>query len=552
MASGPLLRARGWGWRWGARRAHAVRGLDLDVEAGERVLLLGASGAGKSTLLAGVAGLLDGGPDGTGEAEGQLLLDGVPTAEARLRAVSAGAGRARTGLLLQDPQAQTVLARVGDDVAFGLENHGVPAERIWPRVEAALAGVGLSLPRQHPTAHLSGGQRQRLALAGVLALEPQLLLLDEPTAMLDPEGAARLRDVVAQRLSATGAGCLLVEHRVDLWVDLVDRVVVLAPGGGVLADGAVARVLAQRGAELAAGGVWVPGHHPAPAAAPAPARPAGAHQGLRHRGAPGAGVPLLSLDDVAVGRSRSGAPVLSGVTATVSAGTVTAVRGANGAGKSTLALAVAGLVPPVAGRVRAEAALLGDPPPAPARRRWRDRRTAPAADDPARWAPRDLVARVGSVFQDPRHQFVAQTVADELAVGPRRLGLPEPEVAGRVDELLGRLRLDHLARANPFTLSGGEQRRLSVATALATRPRLLVLDEPTFGQDARTWSELVSLLAALRDEGAAVLAATHDDALCEALAGATWSVGGGRVLVEPRRSGAAGAPGRTGRAEGAA
>ncbi|PWJ55850.1 energy-coupling factor transport system ATP-binding protein [Quadrisphaera granulorum] len=528
----PLVRARGWGWRWNARRAHAVRGLDLDVEAGERVLLLGASGAGKSTVLAGVAGLLDGGPDGTGEAEGQLLLDGVPAAEARLNAVAAGRGQARTGLLLQDPQAQTVLARVGDDVAFGLENHGVPVERIWPRVEAALADVGLDLPRDHPTARLSGGQRQRLALAGVLALEPQLLLLDEPTAMLDPEGAVRLRDVVAERLTATGAGCLLVEHRVDLWVDLVDRVVVLAPGGGVLADGPTLQVLAQRGAELAAAGVWVPGHRPVPRSRE------GSH-GVLHQN-PGAatdGRLLMALEDVAVGRRGHGAAVLSAVAAQVEAGSVTAVRGANGAGKSTLALAVAGLVPPVAGRVRAGRPLVGDPAPAPSRRRWRDRRREVAPDDPARWTPRDLVARIGSVFQDPRHQFVAQTVADELAVGPRRLGLARAEVAERVEGLLERLRLDRLARANPFTLSGGEQRRLSVATALATRPRLLVLDEPTFGQDARTWVELVELLAELRDGGTAVVAATHDVELCEALADVTWWVGDGRLRVDvPARS----------------
>jgi len=513
----PLLSARGWGWRWNARRAHAVQGLDLEVEAGERVLLLGASGAGKSTLLAGAAGLLDGGPDGTGEAEGQLLLDGVPAHEARQLAVAAGAGRARTGLLLQDPQAQTVLARVGDDVAFGLENHAVPAERIWPRVDAALDDVGLRLPRDHPTSRLSGGQRQRLALAGVLALQPRLLLLDEPTAMLDPEGAAALRDVVAERLAATGAGLLLVEHRVDLWVDLVDRVVVLAPGGGVLADGPVGRVLAERGDELAAAGVWLPGRAAVPAGRVRP-RPPG-----------GAGEVLLSLEGVAVGRRGSGAPVLTGVDAEVRAGSFTALRGVNGAGKSTLALAVAGLVPPVSGRVRAHPALVGG---LAARRRRRPWGSPPPADDPAGWAPRDLVSRVGSVFQDPRHQFVAQTVADELAVGPRRLGLVGEQVDLRVAELLERLRLDRLARANPFTLSGGEQRRLSVATALATRPRVLVLDEPTFGQDARTWAELVDLLAGLCDTGTAVVAATHDVDLCDALAGATWWVGDGRLRTE--------------------
>ena len=154
------VRAQGWGWRYHSRRAWAVRGLDLDVAPGERVLLLGASGSGKSTVLAGLAGLLDpggGADDGTGEEEGDLLLDGVPSRRARSDGVRAG--QARTGLLLQDPQAQTVLARCGDDVAFGLENHAVPAEAIWPRVHAAMAGVLFPYGPEHPTARLSGGER---------------------------------------------------------------------------------------------------------------------------------------------------------------------------------------------------------------------------------------------------------------------------------------------------------------------------------------------------------------------------------------------------------
>ncbi|SDQ88415.1 ABC transporter ATP-binding protein [Quadrisphaera sp. DSM 44207] len=503
----PRIAARGWGWRWNGRRAWAVRGLDLDVAPGERVLLLGPSGAGKSTLLAGVAGLLDAGEDGSGEQEGQLLLDGAPAGRARLDAVAGRAGEARTGLLLQDPQAQTVLARVGDDVAFGLENHRVPPEAIWPRVDGALAAVDLPLPRRHPTSRLSGGQRQRLALAGVLALRPGLLLLDEPTAMLDPDGARRLRAVVGEQLRATGGGCLLVEHRVDLWLDLVDRVVVLAPGGGALADGPPERVLAERAAELAAAGVWLPGRSAAPlrpTASPGAASPA------QVRATPPE-EPLLALEEVAVGR-RGGAPVLSGVDAGVTAGRVVAVRGPNGAGKSTLALALAGLVAPVSGRVRATPAL-----------------AAGAGEEPVRWRARQLVTRIGSVFQDPRHQFVAGTVAEELAVGPRRAGAPEADVAARVAALLERLHLQHLARAHPFTLSGGEQRRLSVATALATRPRLLVLDEPTFGQDARTWAQLVRLLREVRDEGAAVVAATHDADLTAALADEVWAVADGRV-----------------------
>ncbi|MDQ1289464.1 MAG: energy-coupling factor transport system ATP-binding protein [Actinomycetota bacterium] len=501
--AGPVaVRARGWGWRYATRRAWALRGVDLDVAPGERVLLLGTSGSGKSTLLAGLAGLLDGGHDGTGDDEGTLDLDGVPAVRARHEAV--GAGSARTGLLLQDPMAQTVLTRCGDDVAFGLENHAVPRAEIWPRVEEALDAVAFPYGASHPTAALSGGQRQRLALAGVLALRPGLLLLDEPTAMLDPDGAALLRGHVADVLAASGATCVVCEHRVAPWIDLVDRIVVLEAGGGVLADGSPREVLARRGTELAAGGVWVPGHEPG--------RDPG-RQGSR----PHDGEPLLAVRGVSVRRRGLAEPAVSGVDLDLSAGRALAVVGPNGAGKSSLALALAGLAAPAAGTVTATARLTGND----------------LGPHPHRWRPRDLVTRIGTVFQDPQHQFVARTVADELAVSPSRAGVARDEVARRVDDLLERLRLAPLARANPFTLSGGEQRRLSVATALAARPGVLVLDEPTFGQDARTWAELVTLFRDLLDEGTALAVITHDEALTSVLADDVLELRAGRPHRPP-------------------
>ncbi len=468
------VRVDGWGWRYGTRRAWAVRELDLAIEPGEFVLLRGASGSGKSTVLEGLAGLLD---DATGEQEGRLLLDGVPARQARHDGV--GAGTARTGLLLQDPLAQTVLARCGDDVAFGLENHAVPRELIWPRVESALHGVGFPYGLAHPTARLSGGERQRLALAGVLALRPGLLLLDEPTAMLDAAGAAMLRDLVAHLLAATGATCVLVDHRARDWLPLIDREVRLD------------RVIRLD-------------RTPQPATGP--------------RTGPRAGPVVLRATNVSV--TRDGRRVVHHTQADVRAGRALSLVGPNGSGKSSLALALAGLLAPSAGEIAADATLLlADP----ARR--------PRSADPYRWRPRELVSRIGSVFQEPQHQFVASTCLDELAVGPRRLGLSEPEVRHRVDGLLERLGLTALARANPFTLSGGEQRRLSVGTALATRPRVLVLDEPTFGQDERTWAELVTLLHELLDDGTALVAATHDVALVDAL--------GGRLLTLARPGGPA-------------
>ncbi|MCU1513246.1 MAG: putative transporter, ATP-binding protein [Microbacteriaceae bacterium] len=460
------VEAKGWAWRHAGRSSWAVRGLDLRVEAGERVLLLGASGAGKSTLLRALAGVLGG--EDEGESEGTLLIDGSAAERAR----------GRVGLVLQDPESQVVLARVGDDVAFGCENLGVPRNEIWRRVGAALEAVGLDLPLNQPTSALSGGQKQRLALAGVLAMRPGLVLLDEPTANLDPDGVIEVRDAVADVTAATGATLIVVEHRVDIWWQLVDRVIVLEPGGGVLADGTPGEILAGQGAALAASGVWVPGHPPA-----LPARNARV------------GGTLLHIEQLAIGR---GVPVQHDLEMSIAAGSCLAVSGANGSGKSTLGLTIGGLLAPIAGVVDAAGLATG------------------LGHDPFRWKSRQLVTRIGSVFQDPEHQFVAPTVRAELEVGAKAIGLPD--VAARVDPLLERLRLTGLADVNPFTLSGGEKRRLSVATALVTRPPLLILDEPTFGQDCRTWAELAALFAELLDGGSAIVAITHDQLLVEAIA----------------------------------
>ncbi len=464
------VEARGWGWRHASRRAWALRDVSFRIAPGERVLLLGASGSGKSTLLHGLAGVLGG--EEEGESAGALLVDGMP----------AGAARGRAGLVLQDPDSQVILARVGDDVAFGCENLGVPRDETWRRVGAALDAVGLDVPLDRPTKALSGGQKQRLALAGALAMRPGLVLLDEPTANLDPEGVADVRDAVEALLERHPATLVVVEHRVEVWLPVVDRVIVLGDGG-VVADGTPADVLGTEGLRLADAGVWVPGIPPA--FPPAPASEPGA--------------PLVSAIELAVARVR-GVPVASGLGLEVHAGAALAITGPNGSGKSTLGLTLAGLLPPSAGTLVAS-----------------DELAAGLGPSPIEWRSRDLLTRIGTVFQDPEHQLLAKTVREELEVGPHALGLAPDVVTERVDELLERLRLTSLARANPYALSGGEKRRLTVAAALATAPRVLVLDEPTFGQDARTWAELVALLARLRDEGSAIVAITHDLAVVDAL-----------------------------------
>ena len=457
------------------------------VEEGERVLLLGASGAGKSTLLKAIAGLVD----DSARVTGRLNVLG--------RAPHAGDGV--SALVSQDPASQLVMARAGDDVAFGLENLLVPSAEIWPRVHQALASMGLDGLESADTHRLSGGQQQRLVVAGALAMRPRLLLLDEPTALLDPQGGDDVRLHVSRALSTTDAGppmtLILVEHRVGEWLPLLDRVVVLEPGGGVVADGTPDEVFTRDARLLADLGAWVPG---------APALPrSAARQG---------GAAVLAAEHVSLRYPDTAREAVSDATLELKSGQATGIVGANGSGKSTLGRMLAGLVRPTTGSV-----------------------VSSGAQKPLhRWKSAPLSRQVTMVFQNPEHQFLARTVADELRVGvtsgqrSEAATQPSPSIT---DGLLERLRLGHVAGADPFTLSGGEQRRLSVATALASAPRAVVLDEPTYGQDRRTWLELVTLLGGIADDGVAVCFISHDQDLLQVLADRALTMSGGS-LTETR------------------
>jgi energy-coupling factor transport system ATP-binding protein len=264
---------------------------------------------------------------------------------------------------------------------------------------------------------------------------------------------------------------LLVDHDAEPWLPLVDRVVELLPGGGAQVHG--------------------------PGWAPRPLR-------LPIRTPHPRGALLLTAEAAGYTHRGSDVPALVPTDVALSAGRTLAVTGPNGTGKSSLALLLAGLRGPTTGRITAAAPLT-----AGLRRPERP---------PHRWPADDLVRRIGTVFQQPEHQFLTGRVRDELALGPLRAGAGDAAAHRLADELLDRLGLAALAEANPFTLSGGQQRRLSVATALATRPAVVVLDEPTFGQDRDTWAELVALLAEQQDEGRALVLVTHDAAVVGALA----------------------------------
>lgn len=494
--------------------------VSFTVDAGEALLLLGPSGCGKSTLALAAAGLVPRAIDAA--LEGEVRLGGVDATT-----LEAGCAAEHVAIVFQDPDAQLVTATVEDEVAFGVENLCLDEAEIERRVTAALVAVGLADRRRDAPEVLSGGGRQRLAIAAALALGSPLLVLDEPTANLDPAGARDVYATLAPLVAAGTHGVLLVEHNLDEALRIATRVVALNDAGRVIADGTPREVLVGQADELAAAGVWLPvgvgvsralaragvdvrgapltaselvaavdaPEPDAPLAAPSSVRP-----GDRARAEPPdprpphahalaprtpasttLGRPLLRVSDLTV---RAGERVLlDNVSLDIAEGSFTAVVGPNGAGKTTLLHTIAGVVRPPKRAVHLD------------------------GDDVARLSPRQLRSRVGVVFQNPEHQFLRQRVRDELELG---LDAHDPSVAARVDELLARFGLLAQADLHPFLLSGGGKRRLSVGTALIERAPLLILDEPTYGQDRARAEELLQLLRDLHRGGATIIMATHD------------------------------------------
>ena len=522
---GARIELNNFSWHHPGRPEPVISGLNLTINPGEKVLLLGTSGAGKSTLLHAIAGVLH---DDDGEsAGGTIIINGQAPAEARGTA----------GMMQQDPESSIVMATVGNDVAFGPENLRVPREEIWGRVTEALTAVGLNhLPLDHPSSALSGGQKQRLGLAGILSMHPGAMILDEPTANLDPSGVREVRDSILSAAEATGATLLVVEHRVSIWAPHMDRIIVLGTGGTITHDGAPDTVLSQARQELIDAGVWVPNYVPR-----AP------QTGDAVTGEAAGGEALLRAENLSITRAQPtpkqrrarrrtikrlgdtpapapvDLPVLrGGINLTLRAGEHLSVLGPNGAGKSTLALTLAGLLTAPDGTLTATDALRNH---GGGNQNSNTERENRAHWDVPTWTPAQMLSRIGYVFQEPEYQFIRGTVREELELGPRRLAaltrepLNEAELTERTNTLAHHLRLTHLLDANPFTLSGGEKRRLSVASALATAPKILILDEPTFGQDARTWAELVDLIRELLAGGTAVISITHDEDYTAALGG---------------------------------
>ncbi|MEJ5868243.1 ABC transporter ATP-binding protein [Pseudokineococcus sp. 5B2Z-1] len=499
------------------RTAPLLQDVTLAVASGEHVLVVGPSGSGKSTLLRVVSGVVP--HTVSADLEGTARVAGRPTEETSVVELSR-----HVGVLAQDPGSSVCLPVVEQEMALPLENRAVDPAVIDGRVDVTLAAVGASALRRRRTAELSGGEVQRVALGATLVAEPDVLLLDEPTSMLDPAGVAAVRSALDATLGDGGPAVLLVEHRLDdLAGDcglagLPARTVALSADARVLADGPTDVVLHEAAAELAAAGCWLPlevelaAHtgHRGGLAAPAVA------DALRHlvatapaRETPPAGEPVLRARGLAVrargdrerrrrtrrgreaqARAAAEAALLRDVDLDVRAGEVVAVLGANGTGKSSLLLTLAGLLTPAAGEV--------------------------------------LGARPAMVFQDAEHQLVATSVRAEVAAGLD----PEAAQDGRVEAALAEHRLAHLADADPHRLSGGELRRLSVAAMLVHDRPCLLVDEPTLGLDRRAVADLVRALRRAAASGRGVVVVSHDLRTVAAVADRVVVLGAGGVVAD--------------------
>jgi len=496
----PLIRFEHFTCWYDRSLAPALRDINLEIHAGEFILLLGPSGAGKTTLGLALNGII---PHVQGFVEGRVTVDGLDVSKSNVSTLAS-----RVGLVFQDVESQLVMVNVLDEVAFGPENLMVPGDEVRRRADEALDFVGIKDLSNRFVFELSGGQKQKVAVASVLSMRPLVMFPDEPTANLDPRSSREVFDLIGRlRKDHT---IIVFDNKIDDLAGMVTRVVVME-AGAVLFDGPPRQLFEEHGEDLVRRhGLWIP-------------QASEIELEMRRRGQPPAAVFPLNVDEAvdeyckreygplsqvptrALETRGLGAPYIqvdrlahtytAGVTAIrdvsleIRRGERVAIVGPNGSGKTTLVKHFVGLLKPSGGTVTVNG---------------RDTRRA---------TTHDLTREIGFVFQYPEHQFVTDTVEAELGFSLRVVGVPEAEIAQRVREQMRIFKLEGFEARHPYSLSGGEKRRLSVATVLIARPQVLILDEPTYGQDkANTESMMASLFEASVETGAALtlLLVTHD------------------------------------------
>ncbi len=497
-------------WQYDGRSRPAISNISFDVERGEFILILGSSGSGKSTLALCLNGLIP--QEMSGKFSGKVKIEGLPTDTFPLSQLTQ-----KVGVIFQDPESQIAMLKVEDDVAFGLENRLILLDEMKIRVKESLKSVGLLENKDDITSNLSGGMKQKLSLASMLAPMPDILVFDEPTSNLDPKSTQDLFNMIHKLKQSEKYTLLTVEHKLDYLMDMVDRVLLLNPDGTLLADSNPRNILKKHFLRIKEYGIWVP-----------TVFWIGIKLKDRLKEKDISIEPPLTIDEAAnkfklllkdikddeinIGKKvnvkekkesqdkkfkqievkdlnfayTNKKYVLKNISFAVNKGDFLAIVGPNGSGKTTLVKILTGLLKPSFGTI----SLYG--------------KNILAID------PVEISKKMGFVFQNPEHQFLSDTVYNEIALSLRLANKSEDFIKKKVNDLLKQFELIELKEKNPFSLSQGQKRRLSVATMLLWDQDILIFDEPTFGQDFKNSQQMWNILKELNSMGKTIIVITHD------------------------------------------
>jgi energy-coupling factor transport system ATP-binding protein len=494
----------------------ALKNINGEIEAGSYTILMGHGGAGKSTLCFSLNALVP--RFFRGDYLGQVLVNSKSVANRRVAEMSR-----QVGLVFQDFEAQLFSTSVELEIAFGLENYGLPKPEIEERIRRYLEFVGLSEMRRREPASLSGGQKQRLAIAAVLALEPDVLVMDEPTTDLDPVGRQEVLSV-AGMLRQEERTLLIVDHEPEV-AEGADQVWLMREGE-LIAKGPPSKILVDLDL-LAACGIKPPSTIELFHAMGWSGKPLNVPEAITiimekelttsvplnldangDKGSPTNGPPVLEVRNLHYTYPDVDIEALQGINLKIYPGEFVAILGKNGSGKTTLAKHFNGLLHATKGEV-----LINDRPL-------------------GTYLRREVAQLVGYVFQNPDHQLFSNTVQDEVSFSLKIFGYDSETIGKRVDEALEAVGLTGLEEEIPFTLTKGERQRVAVASVLATQPEVIILDEPTTGLDYLHQRGMMSMLQDLHRAGHTIIIITHSMWVASEYGQRTVVMGEGRVLLD--------------------
>jgi energy-coupling factor transport system ATP-binding protein len=491
-----LIKIKDFTFQYSGAGKPALNNISLEIEDGEFVLITGPSAGGKSSLCRCINGLIP--HFYGGRVAGEVKVQGLDTRERSPKELAA-----KVGMIFQDPENQLVTQDVEREIAFGLENLAFPRNLIARRIEESLDTLGIAALRYRPVYELSGGEKQKVAIASVLALHPEILMLDEPTSELDPKSAEEVLSIVQRLNDELGITVILVEHRLDRVIQHADRLIAL-DGGKIIADGGARSVLSHNYQAISDAGIGVPpvislANQLKTAGAMDTETPLTVKEGrmmlrgvfqkisgeLPQQGERDTGGPVIEVEKL-WHVYTDGPTALRNVSLKINEGDFVAVMGRNASGKTTLVKHFNGLLLPNRGFVSV------------------------GGIDTRKTTVAELAKKVGFVFQNPNDHLFADTVEEEIGFTLKNLGLEDGEVRTRIDEVLARFKLDDYRKQYPRALSGGQKQRVALASVVAIRPGILVLDEPTRGMEYRLKAELMGFLREYAAQGNTVILVTHD------------------------------------------